>query len=301
MDLKAIRDRATSRAGRQILKAQKHSPTVLFGVGVAGVVATAVMASRATLKMDEVLREAEKQRNDIQLALDTSSDKYDQADADNDSKLVKIKTATKIAKLYAPAAVCGAITIAALTGSHLIISRRNVGLTAAYAALDQGFREYRKRVVDEYGEEKDAEFRYGSVERQIAVDTDHGVDVKTVRVLRPNGKSIYAKVFDESNLNWRSVPSYNMMFIQAQQSYANDRLRARGHLFLNEVYEALGMEHTKEGAVVGWVRNNPDGGDNFVSFGVFDGDSFMGKEFVLGNENSVWLDFNVDGIIYDKI
>lgn len=305
MDLKAITNRATSRAGRQLLIARKHSPTVLFGTGVVGVVATAVLASRATLKMDEVLHEAEKRQIDIDTAVGEplkDGGTYSEADQERDTKLNRTKLILTIARLYAPAAAVGAASIACLTGSHVILSRRNVSLTAAYAALDQGFREYRRRVVEELGEDKDREFRYGVGERQIAVDTDHGVDVKTVKVLNPTGqRSIYARAFDESNINWQSVRSYNLMFIQAQQAYANDRLRAKGYVLLNDVYQALGMERTKEGCVVGWVLNNPDGGDNYISFGIYDNDSFMGQEFVNGDEKSVWLDFNVDGVVYDKI
>lgn len=305
MDLKAITNRATSRAARKLLVARKHSPTVLFGTGVVGVVATAVLASRATLKMDEVLREAEKRQIDIDTAVGErlkDGGTYNEDDQERDTKLNRVKTGLTIAKLYAPTIVTGAISVACLTGSHVILSRRNVSLTAAYAAVDQGFREYRKRVVDELGPGKDAEFRYGVAEREIAVDTDDGVAVKTVKVLNPNGKhSIYARPFDEANINWQSVRSYNVMFLSAQQSYANEKLRARGHVFLNEIYDALGMDRTKEGSIVGWVLNNPDGGDNYISFGVYDGDPYMGQEFVVGNEKSVWLDFNVDGVIWDKI
>lgn len=306
MDLRSIKNRATSKAGRQILLARKHSPTFLFGIGVAGVVTTAVLASRATLKMDEVLREAEKQKNDIQLALDVEDEQYGEAEADNDAKLVKVKTVLKIAKLYAPAVGVGVLTIAALTGSHVIISRRNVSLTAAYAALDQGFREYRKRVVDELGLEKDQEFRYGMVEKQIAVDTDHGTDIKTVRVLdlekvREQGGSVYARLFDEYSQNWDKQGKYNQIFLKAQESYANDLLQARGYVFLNDVFDMLGLERTSAGQIVGWLKGEK-GGDGYIDFGVFrDDNAYMGMQFVMGNERSILLDFNVDGPIWDKI
>jgi hypothetical protein len=306
MDLKAIRNRASSKAGRQLLVARKHSPTVLFGVGVAGVIATAVLASRATLKMDEVLQQAEKQKNDIQLALDTNVEEYNESDAEQDSRLIRVKTALRIVKLYAPAAACGVVTIAALTGSHVIISRRNVGLTAAYAALDRGFREYRARVIGELGADKDQEFRYGVIEKQIAVDTDHGTDVKTVKQLdtdaiKAAGGSIYSRFFDEANsVNWDRRPGYNQLFLQAQQSYANNLLKSRGHVFLNDVLDMLGIDRVPEGQIVGWL-NDPKTGDGYIDFGIFNNNSYMGMQFATGNEPSVLLDFNVDGPIWDKI
>lgn len=310
MDFRAIKNRATSKAGRQILLARKHSPTVLFGVGVAGVVTTAVLASRATLKMDDVLREAEELRSKIDAAKEVAEKnedvEYNEIDAANDTRLLKIKTAIKIAKLYAPAVGVGVLTIAALSGSHIIMTRRNVSLTAAYAALDQGFREYRKRVVDELGLEKDQEFRYGVIEKQVAVETDHGTDIRTVKVLdlekvREQGGSMYARLFDEFCPNWSKQPGYNQMFLKSQESYANDLLQGRGYVFLNDVFDMLGLERTPAGQIVGWLKGS-EGGDGYIDFGVFrDDNAYMGMQFVTGNERSVLLDFNVDGPIWDKI
>lgn len=299
MNLKVVKNKLTSKIGRQILLTQKHSPTLLFGAGAAGVVVTVVLACRATLKMSDVLDDGEKNLQAVVTEdINDDSELSDSEKIAKASKNVKLHTALTIAKLYAPAVIVGTLTVGALTGSHVVLSRRNIGLTAAYSALDKGFREYRGRVVEEYGKEKDAEFRYGVGDREIAVETDDGIAVKTVRVLNPTSTfSIYSRVFDEYNTNWRDVPAYNQLFIQSQQNYANDLLRARGHVFLNEVYNMLGFEHSKEGAVVGWVRGE---GDDYIDFGVFT-DQFEGKEFVVGNSREIHLDFNVDGVIYDKI
>jgi len=299
--LKSVKNKVTSRVGRQLLVTRKHSPALLFGVGVAGVVTTVVLASRATLKMDEILRDAETKDEQIQSALLLEDKDYQEEEAKKDRATLRVQTALKVVKLYAPAVCVGIVSIGALSGSHIILSRRNVALTAAYTALDRGFKEYRERVVKEFGQEKDDEFRFGVVEREIAVDTDDGVAVKTVKDLdKASGKSIYARVFDEtSSTNWERSSMSNRVFIQAQQNYANDLLRRQGHVFLNEVYDMLGLERSREGAVVGWVKNGD--GDNYIDFGVFSGDGWMGRQFVNGAERSVWLDFNVDGVIWDKI
>lgn len=301
MSIKTLANKATSKVGRQILITQKHSPVLLLGIGVTGVITTIVLACQATLKVSEILDEAETNTKTIEDA-EENRDDYTEEDAKKDSVLNKVQTAGKIAKLYAPAFIVGVISIGALTSSHVILTRRNVGLTAAYAAIDKGFREYRERVVGELGEGKDREFRYGVVEREIAVETDDGIAVKTIReVDRTKGPSIYAKFFDESNPNWeRTSSAHNQTFVSVQRQYANDLLDARGHVLLNDVYEMLGFPRTSEGAVVGWLRNN-HAGDNYISFGVFDHDIYMGQQFANGNERSVLLDFNVDGVIYDKI
>ena len=98
------------------------------------------------------------------------------------------------------------------------------------------------------------------------------------------------------------------MFLRRQQDYANEVLKSRGHLFLNEVYDMLGIPRTKAGQVVGWIYNedNPNG-DNYVDFGIYDLSNLSDSQkerkmaFVNGQEYSILLDFNVDGPIYDLI
>jgi len=273
---------------------------MLFVAGVAGVIGAAVLASRATLKLEDALEEIEDNTGNMKALNGKSPEIYPDNDYRRDLTILYIRTGLKIGKLYAPAIGVGILSIAALTGSHVILTRRNVALTAAYAALDKGFREYRRRVVDEFGEEKDRTFRYGDAcHTDLSEDTPNGTKIQKVCVLGDKKSSIYARFFDETSSSWNRLPNYNQLFIRCQQNYANDLLTTRGHLFLNEVYDMLGLERSKAGAVVGWVFNGD--GDGFVDFGVFAGDVYKGQEFVNGNERSILLDFNVDGVIYDKI
>lgn len=297
MNLTAIRNAISSRVGRQILLGRKHSPTILFVAGTVGIVATVVVASRATLKLDEVLAVAEK---DLELAQTMEHPRYTEDDRAKDIIKIKIRTAVQIGKLYAPAAALGLASIAALTGSHVILDRRNVGLMAAYAALEKGFKEYRSRVANELGEDKEREFRYGFEEREIVEETKQGPVVKPHRKVGANGSSIYAKFFDEGSPNWDKRSGYNLMFLRSIQAQMNNKLHAEGFVFLNEVYEALGLKRTSEGAVVGWVL---DGGnsDNYIDFGCWDGSKQEFRDFVNGWNSAILLDFNVDGVIYDKI
>ena len=114
--------------------------------------------------------------------------------------------------------------------------------------------------------------------------------------------SQYAKVFDESCVGWTKCAEYNLAFLRSQMSYCNDLLKAKGHLFLNEVYDMLGIPRTKAGAVVGWVydEKNPIG-DNFVDFGLFDTNDERNSDFINGFKNTAILDFNVDGNILNYI
>jgi Family of unknown function (DUF6353) len=289
----------SSTLGRTILKTSKHSPHLLFAGGVVGVVATAVMASRATLKVDEALNE---HRKDLELAkhmIDREEVAYSKEDYQKDVVTIYAKMVVDVSKLYGPTVIVGFLSIAALTKSHTMLTRRNAALTAAYAALEKGFAEYRKRVVQEYGEETDRRLRHSTDWETVKTIDPSGKEIEVQTRRNPNDYSIYARFFDQTNRHFNPEPGYNSMFLRARQNWANDLLRARGHLFLNEVYDMIGAERTKAGSVVGWVISGT--GDNFVDFGIFDADHEMARAFVNGYEDSILLDFNVDGVIYDKI
>lgn len=295
MKLDVIRNAITSKVGRQLLTAQKHSPAVLFGAGVVGVVAAAVLASRATLKLDDLLTEHSETMEKIADA--EKIEQFDERDAQKARALLYMRTFGRIGKLYLPAVAIGIGSICALTGSHIILTRRNVALTAAYAAIDEGFKKYRQRVVEEYGEDKDLEFRFGEFEKEVMETKDGSVEVR--RLKSPTDASVYARIFDESCPDWNNNAEYNRIFLTSQQNYFNNMLRARGWVTLNEVYRNLGFEETREGMVVGWVRGM---GDDFIDFGFMSRtDSDRTRLFINGGESNVLLDFNVAGVIYHKI
>ena len=171
--------------------------------------------------------------------------------------------------------------------------------------VDKSFKEYRKRVADRFGEEVEKEIRYNIKAKEVTTVDENGNEVtETVKVMDgtddPNTYSDYARFFDESCAAWQNDAEYNLTFLKAQQQYANDLLKSRGRLFLNEVYRMLGIDETKAGQVVGWVYNpdNPTG-DNFVDFGIYNMQRERVRAFVNGYEPNILLDFNVDGVIWD--
>lgn len=297
MNLTNLRNAVTSKVGLQILTVRKYSPVILFAAGTIGVVATVVLASRATLKLTDILDEAEEMREKIETLEHTA---YTDDDRRMDLLKLKIKTGTNIAKLYAPTVIVGLASIAALTGSHVILTRRNVAITAAYAATDRAFRQYRDRVRNALGVDQDEQFRYGFEEREVVDETKNGPKVSAVRRVGLDGASGYAKYFDEGSPNWDARAGYNLMFLRSQETHFNNRLYADGYVFLNDVYHALGLKREGFGQQVGWIL---DGGasDNYISFGCFDPSNQGLRDFVNGWTDAILLDFNVDGIILDKI
>jgi hypothetical protein len=291
--MKFLPDALTAKAGRQMLQLEKSSPKLLFGVGVLSMVGSTVLACRATLKLEEVLDRTD---SDLQIANTLEHRDYSEEDRQTDKRIIHTRLVVDIAKLYAPSVVLGAAGIACLTKSHNILEQRNAALTAAYVALDKGFKEYRARVVARYGENDDQEFRYGSQKIEVK-DEKTGREKTAVRVAFDE-PSIYARFFDELATEWQRQPEYNLAYLRCQQEYANHVLQSRGHVFLNEVYKSLGIPHSTAGSVVGWVLGN---GDNFVDFGIWDAKNEKARDFVNGREGAILLDFNVDGVIYDLI
>ncbi len=286
--------------GRPALYLKKYSPEILVVTGVVGVVGSTILACKSTLKAQDILDEHHQSLDDIQKCTQMcSKDTYSDQDAVKDKAIVYSKTIGKMAKLYLPSIVLTTGSIACILGSHGIMKKRNVALAAAYKLVSDRFDEYRQKVVDDLGEDADDLYYNGVKKLGVKADKDGKPTNEIVRVADPNCISQYARFFDDSSREWQSVPEYNMLFLKSRQSYCNDLLHARGHLFLNEVYDALDIPRSKEGAVVGWVIS--DDGDNFVDFGLYNVENPKTRDFVNGYEGAILLDFNVDGIIYDLI
>lgn len=302
-----------NNAGLQI---KKHSPEILLVAGIAGTVASTVLACKATTKVNKVLEET-KTTVDI---IHESTEKghvigredveYTVEDSKKDLTITYAQTGVKLLKLYAPAIALGTLSIVSIVAGHNILKKRTVALAAAYAVVDKGFKDYRKNVVSRFGQEIDKELRYNIKAKEIEVETtDEKGKKKTkkeiVNILPEDGipqHSEYARFFDATSGNFEKDPEYNLMFLRRQQDYANEMLRSKGHLFLNEVYDMLDIQRTKAGQVVGWIydEKNPNG-DNYVDFGIYNTNSEAARRFVNGLEYNILLDFNVDGVIYDLI
>lgn len=306
--MKNIKNKLMVTYRKSEMKVRKHSPEILAGVGVVGVVGSFVMACKATTKLNDILDESKEQLDKIKevVADPAYADKYDEHDAKSDTTITYVQTGLKVVKLYAPSVILCAGSLGCLLASNNILRKRNAALTAAYATIDKSFKEYRKRVSERFGEEVEKEIRYNIKAKEITTVDEDGNEVKeTVKEVEvdpnsPESYSDYARFFDESCAAWQNDAEYNLTFLKAQQQYANDLLKARGRLFLNEVYRMLGIDETKAGQVVGWVYNpdNPTG-DNFVDFGIYNMQRERVRAFVNGYEPNILLDFNVDGVIWD--
>lgn len=282
--------------GRAVLKARKHSPEILIVTGVVAIGAGTVAACKATLKVEEVLDEHQETMKKIETTEEMHLEQYSAEDAKKDRAVLTIQTGAKLVKLYAPAAVLYIAGFTCIFASYGIMRKRNLALMAAYKALDEAFRDYRKRVVNERGENADTRYRLGT--EDILTKNDMGKMETVPDVVDDHQVSMYARFFDELSPEYTRNHDYNLMFLNQVQNSANDLLNARGHVFLNEVYDMLGIPRTSPGAIVGWVKGH---GDDYVDIGLYNVHREGSREFVNGYEKAILLDFNVDGVIYDLI
>ena len=288
---------------------KKHSPEIFIVVGVVGTVVSGVMACKATTKINAIV---DKTKNDIdtiheavEKGITTIGEEYSKDDSKKDLAIVYFKTGAEFAKLYAPSIIVGALSLTSIITSHNILRKRNLALAAAYTAVDTSFKDYRKRVVERFGDNVDKELRYNikakTFEETIVDEKGKEKKIKKeIGVIDGRLPSDYARWFDASVTGWEDNHDYNMMFLNAKQSWANDKLAADGFIYLNDIYYELGIPKTKAGQIVGWVSKSDDPnykGDGFVDFGI----QTIMRETDDGNyyEEAILLDFNPDGNILD--
>ena len=296
--------RGLSRLG---LKLKKHSPEILMVTGTIGVVTSAVMACKATLKVNDILEETKQDVDKINGVLENEeyADKYSEEDSKRDLLIVYAQTGIKLAKLYAPSVILGTLSLGAMITSNNILRKRNVALAAAYTVLDKGFKDYRSNVIERFGEKIDKELKHNIKAKTFETVTvdENGKEKKTKEEVNICDEiSDFARFFDEGSRYFTKDPEYNLMFLKNQERYANDKLKAKGYLFLNDVYRMLDIPETEAGQIVGWIYDEKcPNGDNYVDFGIYNTNSEKRRDFVNGYEKVILLDFNVDGNILEHI
>ena len=248
MNTTELKNKVTRKLYKVKFGLKKHGPEILVVAGTVGVVTSAVMACKATLKVNAVVDEAKENLNKIEVAgqkgVTEAGETYTEEDVKNETKIVYIQTGVKLAKLYALPVGIGVVSIAAILGGHNILRKRNIALAASYTALFNDFKGYRSRVVERFGEQLDKELKYNLKTKEVEEivvhedGTEEIVKKKEQVMDDPDGLAGYdsfARFFDDGCAGWDPNPEYSLMFLNQQQNYANDKLRRQGYLFLNDV------------------------------------------------------------------
>lgn len=287
-------NRITRLTSRTAVRIKRNSPQILFYAGITGTVVTTVLASRATLKAVPVMEKLRSERAELEQF--AAEGRVEKADFHEVATSQYVEAGVQLTKLYGPVVIVGVASLAALTKSHRELISRNSALTVAYTGLFKTFEKYRERVRAEVGSDIDQKFLHGTVMQTVEVEGKNGTKTKELAVLDPNSEAALSYYFDDRTRSWCKDPTYNQSFLEHQQMNANYILQKQGHLFLNEVYDMLMIEHTAEGQILGWLSKDVGDNDTFVDFG-FNADG----EFVAGFKRDVMLNFNIHGPILDEI
>lgn len=282
---------AKKALGSTELFLRRHGPEILTGIGIVGFGATTYLVGKAVLEAQQPLEDIKKRVQAV--ANQPITEEYTEKKRTQEVGKTWLIESVKIVRIFAPAIVTGSVSVFCIIASHGIMRRQQTSLVAAYMALDNAYRSYRKRVQEELGPEKEMELYRGIRVREITTDGEEytACQIDTDEFL----PSPYAKWFNESNPNWQPTAEWNVQFVLGQQQYANDRLTAFGFVFLNEVYDMLGLPRTQYGQAVGWLKKGD--GDGYIDFGIYEVHDGNKQAFVNGFETDCLLDFNVDGII----
>lgn len=288
-----------------VARVSKHAPTILSITASAGVIATGYLAWKAGTRFEDVEGRDWDRRKECLRNADTIPDE----DVPKIERKNRILFILDTVRTVTPAAIVGAATITMIYFSNSISKKRLAAMGAAYATLQTAFDGYKRTMVEALGKEsvekilkpklpnvgKSAEEILSSDNKSDAANVSDAV-VNSLKDLSP-----YARIIaEESSTCWDPNEDYTCQNLASVQLWANRRLERKGHLFLNEVFDQLGLSRTREGAVVGWLKNGE--GDGYVSFGDFDASIYRvpSDDYTRVDSNFI-VDFNVDGVIWDKI
>lgn len=307
---------AKGLAGNGLLLAKKHAPEIMIGTGIIGFGATVVETVKATNKTNDILNNRDKKIQIYDKELRENPDGYSEKNYAEDVEAANRQAKWSVAKAWAPVVTFGGASVVSILGGYRILNGRYVATAAAYKVLENRFDRYRGNVLERFGKDvdwqmandvkaEDLEKAQQEREENRKIDEEN----KGKKLIKKRKKTayqdVYQCIFDEYSDRWQRywTPELTLEFLKQVQREMNDLLRIRKHLFVNEVYDRLGLERTAEGAVTGWIltRNNPN---SFVSLGI---DDMPAEELrqILGTRRNedirVKIRLNPDGLIYQMI
>lgn len=288
-----MREQVTQLIGKVKLGAKRNAPEILLGGAFLTGTASIILASRATLKAKDIKNTLEGNKMALEFNLNAGSITENEAKAS--IRKIYMKYALDLTKEYAIPAGLYAATVAMVFSSYKIQKNRQVALATALAACTTAYNTLLDKLKNGAAIGLTAKEVLEGVEGREVVDPETGeVTIEKVQGEPVNG--LYQVRFDRYATAWEKDKFQNETTLRSEENWANDRLRLQGYVFLNDIYDRLGIPRTKVGQIVGWTLNGD--GDGFIDFGIKDCAEY---EDIRYDSNAFDLNFNVDGNILDKI
>ena len=209
---------------------KKNSPEILTGIGIAGMVTTTVLAVRATPKAIQLIEQK----------------RWEESDRDDVPELTPIETIKCTWKCYIPAFVTGSFSVACLVTANKASVRRSAALATAYSLSETALKDYRRKVVETMGEEKDVEVREAIVKDKMEQDP---VTNKEVIIIDGSGVLCY------DTYTGRYFESSKDVITKAENTL-NREVRDSMYVSLNDFYYEIGLKPIKDGDDIGWNIDN---------------------------------------------
>lgn len=220
---------------------KRNASTILTVTGGVGVVATTVMAVKATPKALELINEAKKEKGE---------------------ELTTIEKVQVAGVKYIPTVLTGAATIACIFGANALNKRQQAALMSAYALIDNSYKEYKAKLKELYGEETHQEIVNAIMIEKADDIYIHSETLCTNCDLSLEENDGEPKLFYDEHSN-RYIEATIEQVMNAEY-HLNRNYILRGYAYLNELYEFLGVEETDYGSVLGWAPN--DDGMYWIDF-----------------------------------
>lgn len=295
--MNAIASAIVRTAKKSAFKIKKHAPEILLGVGVLTSAGATVLACKATLKAQPTLDKAKNELDEIHTADNdprVSYAEYPKEQVKKDITRVYFNTAKELSKTYLPTVALWSISMACMVGSHAMTKRQLSALMAAYTALGNSFREYRRRIEENLADENAAALGYAD-----KTEDGHFIQVED--------KPSYVFIFDKNNPYWKDNIEYNLVFLKGAQRLLDYHLKRDHFVFVNDVLKELGFECISSGQLDGWIYD-PDHpkayNDGYISFGLYNRDGSETEAltaYKAGKIDYLPIKLNIDGTIYDRI
>lgn len=293
-----IQEALTTGAHKVLFGLRRVAPELATTAGIAGIAVGAIGLYKGI-----------KESKDIWAKVKEEVKRLEDEGADNkEIKTVKVAGAVAVVKKVGPSAGLVVASTATVLGVQHNMRKENARLSDVVTKTSLAYNALLKNLKDKYGDEAAEELVYGirkpTEEEQKVIEEHAGHEVteeerKTYRI--SDGEEItpspYAVFFDETCNGYTDDPEFNKNTLILLQARLNERLKRKGYLYLNEVYEALGVEKTEAGHVMGWryAPHDPNHeGANCVDFNMWDIRSRANRRFINGYEPVVLLDFNID-------
>lgn len=218
----------------QLIKS--NSPEILTALGVSGVVTTAYLTGKATVKaVDVIEREKEEFRK-------TGKTRFGSPDPASDSLWTKKQTAQLLWRIYIPAGVLGALTVGCIICASKTNSKRTAAAVTAYSLTERAFAEYKEKVVEQIGQGKEQKLRDELVQEKIDRQPVGNREV----VILGGGNVLCCELY--THRYFRS----DMELLRKAQNDLNHRLANRIYVTLDEWYDMLGLSFTSDSNHMGW-------------------------------------------------